>query len=746
MSMMRYLAGKQGFMVLGLVTVLLMGAGGRNAALAAGPVFWDWPADRAFSEMQLEGAALNMDGLLVAGLASRTVGPVGPEVFWRIIPDGKGGYFTGTGHGGEIHHTTAADKSRLVARLAGTEVFSLLVLEGGDLLAGCGPEGQLYRIDKDGQATLLDSVPGGYIWAMAPDPRGDVVWLAAGSPAAVFSFDLDSGSLENAVDFPAQNALDLVFDDQGRLLVSTQGPGLIYRLDPGRPQEPRLLFETVQDEARQFITGPEGHLFVLALNTDGAGQQSGSLQQGAVQSAPPPALLSLMIEGNGQEVPRAALYRLEDEGLIVPWWSGEVDLMIASWSPRWGWLGGGPLADDSGRTVLHGLTIPSGSHPLAGWIGGDVLDILVTDGPSDEESIIVCQAHPGSVTALSGTGESPRHAMSPPLDGGMPVKWGRLNWNTNGGQGRLKWSVRGGNRSEPDDSWTAWSDTWSGQNQVLPLEPSRFLQWRVEFPAARGEDPLGLTSVSVSAWQDNLPPLVTSFTQEYLNEIHLGMMNNHSDNITQTFRSGLKAEFSQSSTADRLAEPERSAVGRTVRVYSWGGNDPNGDRVVWELAYRRSQDQAWREIISGRPELLGSWDTSEVPDGQYYLRLTASDKLDNPGHLAAETSRVIGPVTVDNTGPEISRFKVEVHPDGVLVSLTAKDSGGVLAGARLRLPDGTTERLDPADGICDSPTEKFTAAIVWPRGGLDAGTRPWRFRVEVRDLGGNTTVAEGEVP
>lgn len=746
MSIKWILAPTRGMMVFWLVTVLLMTAGGWSAAHAAGPIFWDWPADRAFSEMQLDGAALNRDGLLVAGLVGQTVGPVGPEVFWRIIPDGKGGYFTGTGHAGEIHHTTAKDKSRLVARLEGTEVFSLLVLKGGDLLAGCGPEGQLYRIGQDGQVTLLGSVPGGYIWAMVPEPASDTVWLSAGSPAAVYRFDPRAGSLEKAVDLPAQNALDLTFDAQGRLLVATQGPGLIYRLETSRPQEPRLLFETAQDEARQFIAGPEGRLFVLALNTDGAGQQGGVMPQGEAQAAPPPSLFSLMMEGNGPEIPRAALYRLDDDGLVVPWWSGGVDLMIAAWSPRWGWLGGGPLADDSGQTVLHGLTIPAGSHPVAGWLGGDILDILVTDGRSGDEEIIVCQAHPGSVTVLSSDGKSPRHALSPPLDGGMPVKWGRLNWTTDGGQGKLKWSVRGGNRSEPDDSWTSWSDTWSGQNQDLPVEASRFLQWRVEFPATRSDDPVGLTSVSVSAWQDNLPPLITAFNQEYLRDIHLGMMNNHSDNITQTFRSGLKAEFSKSSTADHLADPERSAVGRSVRVFSWAGADPNGDRVVWELAYRSNQDQAWREILSGRSEMLGSWDTSEVPDGRYFLRLTASDLPDNPGHLAIETSRILGPVTVDNTGPEISGFKVESHTDGVLLSLTAKDSGGVLAGARLRLPDGSTERLDPIDGIIDSPTEKFSAKIAWPRQGMSAGTVPWRFRVEVRDMGGNVSVAEGEAP
>jgi hypothetical protein len=453
-----------------------------------------------------------------------------------------------------------------------------------------------------------------------------------------------------------------------------------------------------------------------------------------------------MVENGGPEIPRSALYRLTDDGPVIPWWNGEVDLMIAAWSPRWGWLGGGPLTEDTGHTVLFGLTVPGGSHPLASWMGGDILDILVKEPGTGGESIVVCQAHPGSVTVLSGKGDSPRLAMSPPLDGGMPVKWGRLSWMSNGGRGKVKWSVRGGNRSEPDDSWTEWTDAWSSPNQALPVDPCRFLQWRVEFVSSEREEPLGVTSVSVSGWQDNLPPVVTAFNQEYLKDIHLGMLNNHSENITQTFRSGLKAEFSQSSTAERLADPERAAVGRSVRVFTWDGSDPNGDRVLWNLAYRRSGDEAWRDILTGKVEHLGSWDTSEVPDGEYYLRLTASDRPDNPGHLAAEASRTLGPVTVDNTGPQITEFEVEAVTDGVVVSLAAEDDGGVLAGARLRLPDGTSERFDPVDGICDSSREKFSTLVAWPRPGLEAGSRPWRFRVEVRDMGGNTSFAEGEVP
>jgi hypothetical protein len=726
--------------------VLLLLVAGTVPVLGAGPVFWDWPADRPFDEMQLEGAALDPEGNLTAGLLARTGGPEGPEVFWSILADGRGGFYTGTGHGGEIHHTDAKDRNRMVARLEGSEVFSLLQLDGGDLLAGCGPEGQLYRVKDDGEVTLLGNVPGGYVWALVPDPSGDGVWMATGSPAAVYRYDFASGALENIADLPAQNALDLWVDGEGDLLVSTQGPGLIYHLDGGGSAAPRLLYETVQDEARQFIQGPAGDLFVLALETGSENQPGNGMITADGSAGPPPALLSLMMGAMGPEIPRAALYRLQKDGPVVPWWSGDVELMIAAWSPRWGWVGGGPLADESGRTQLHGLTIPAGNHPVAGWQGGDILDMLVTGEPGKDETIVVCQAHPGGLAFLRDKGDTPLYAMSPSLDGGLPVRWGRLNWTTDGKGGSLKWSVRGGNRAEPDDSWTAWTGSWTGQNEAIGLEPSRFLQWRVEFPAAGSADDFRLTSVSISAWQDNLAPMITAFAQEYLKDIHLGMMNNHNDHVTQTFRSGLQAEFSTNSTANRLAGPERSAVGRSARVFTWDGVDPNGDRVVYDLEYRRTGDSAWRAIVTDRQEHLGSWDTSEVADGQYDVRLTASDHPDNPGHLAARSSRNIGPVSVDNTEPEITKFSVVAREGGFEVNLTARDAQGVLARAWLRLPDGTSERLDPVDGICDSPTEKFSTEVVWPRPGREAGERPWRLRVDVQDMGGNTAFLEGDVP
>jgi hypothetical protein len=726
--------------------ILLAALVGATAAPAAGPIYWDWPAERPFSELELDGAALDADGNLTAGLAATRSGPEGPEVFWRIVADGKGGYYTGTGHSGEIHHTSADGDNRLVARLEATEIFSLHREDDGALLAGGGPEGQLFRVGRKDDITLLGSVPGGYIWAMAADPDGDAVWLATGSPAAVYRYDPADAELKEMVVLPAQNALDLTFDGAGRLLVATQGPGLIYRLDRRQPDRPHLLYETAQEEARQFIRGPDGELFVLSLNTLDQDQSGGLGGPGGNGNAPvpPPAFLALLAENGGDKIPRAALYRVADDGRVIPYWTGDADLMIAAWSSRWGWLGGGPLPEDSNRSVLHGLTLPAGSRPVAGWDGGDILDILIQGAAG--EKVVVGQAHPGSVAVLGVKGGQPRYAISPPLDGGQPVHWARLRSETTATTGKLKWSVRGGNRSVPDDSWSPWSASWTSAEQALDLDPCRFLQWRVEFPAGAKGTAAGVTGVSVSAWQENLPPVITHFALEYLQGLKLGMMGNHGESVTQTYRSGLQAEFSQGASADRFPGPERTVVGRAVRVFTWQGSDPNGDRLVYDLEYRPSGETAWRAIVKGTPETLGSWDTTEAPDGQYEVRLSVHDVMDNPGALAGHGSRLLGPLTVDNTPPEIQDFEVTAVATGFKVKFRGRDGGGPLAGARILLPDGKSERLDPVDRVCDSATEDFAAVVNWPRAGRAATAQPWRVRVEVRDLGGNITVAEGAVP
>ena len=470
-------------------------------AADAGPLYWDWPEGESLSDVTLDGAALDEAGHLVAGLGAGPLQPGGPEVFWCIEPDGEGGFYSGTGHGGEIHHTDSRGQARLVAQVEAAEVFSLLLLPGGDLLAGCGPEGELLRIAPDGAVSLLGQVPGGYVWAMSAGPDGRI-WLATGSPAALWVLD-KGGELALAVDLPAQNALDLAWDEAGHLLASTQGPGLVYRLDAKHPGQPELVFAADQGEVRQFLRGPDGDMFVLALEVGdddeggGRGRSSGSSSNGNGNGGGNGhgGMMSLRDLQLDLGPPRAALYRLGADGLVTPYWSGETDLMIAAWTERWGWVGGGVVDDDEGRSTLHRLTPPAGMQSLAGWDGGDVMAILPDPGRG---RLVVCEAHPGGLTELSEDPAGPRAAVSRIVDAGRSVRWGRLRWQGQGEGSSPSWSVRSGNRADPDADWSEWSDSWRGTDEPIPAPPGRYLQWRVAFPRGRTPAP-GASAGSASA-------------------------------------------------------------------------------------------------------------------------------------------------------------------------------------------------------------------------------------------------------
>ena len=70
------------------------------------------------------------------------------------------------------------------------------------------------RATRGGDATLIGRVDGGYAWDLERAPDG-TIYVAAGSPAAVYRLDLPSGELVAVRDLPAQNALDLVPDGRG---------------------------------------------------------------------------------------------------------------------------------------------------------------------------------------------------------------------------------------------------------------------------------------------------------------------------------------------------------------------------------------------------------------------------------------------------------------------------------------------------------------------------------------------------
>jgi hypothetical protein len=328
-------------------------------------------------------------------------------------------------------------------------------------------------------------------------------------------------------------------------------------------------------------------------------------------------------------------------------------------------------------------------------------------------------------------------AIGPPLDGKTVVDWGRLSWQ---GAGDVSFAVRTGASPVPDETWSDWEDLPGDDDAALATADSRFLQWR----ATLGDRAARVDVVSVSGFTTNLPPVITVFEQQPRGELVLGGLMSGADNATQNFESGLKVEYNLASQRARRLDRERATTLQPLRTFSWHAMDPNEDRLQYRMHYRRDGEASWRPVAGTTAEPVQTWDTTTLADGLYDVRLQVSDRPANTDALAGQDERILPGLRIDNTPPEIGGLRLEVVDGGLRLRCDARDASSPLAGAEVIRPDGSRDRLDPRDGVCDSRQETFDVLLAPPADGF--GARPWLVRVVVWDLGGNVRAAEAAVP
>ena len=62
----------------------------------------------------------------------------------------------------------------------------------------------------------------------------------------------------------------------------------------------------------------------------------------------------------------------------------------------------------------------------------------------------------------------------------------------------------------------------------------------------------------------------------------------------------------------------------------WLARDPNGDPLVYTVEIRGEDETEWKPLKDKVAEKYFSWDSTAFPDGEYRLRVTASDAPSNP--------------------------------------------------------------------------------------------------------------------
>jgi hypothetical protein len=118
---------------------------------------------------------------------------------------------------------------------------------------------------------------------------------------------------------------------------------------------------------------------------------------------------------------------------------------------------------------------------------------------------------------------------------------------------------------------------------------------------------------------------------------------------------------------------------------------------------RSKGGSTWRLLKDKLQDHFYSFDTNALPDGQYVLRISASDAPDNPPQTALTSSMDSDEFTIDNTPPEI----LDVSETGGAVKFTAKDALSWVAKAEYSLNGGEWTLLEPVNKVTDSQSLQF---------------------------------------
>jgi hypothetical protein len=141
-----------------------------------------------------------------------------------------------------------------------------------------------------------------------------------------------------------------------------------------------------------------------------------------------------------------------------------------------------------------------------------------------------------------------------------------------------------------------------------------------------------------------------------------------------------------------------------LQTFVWKADDPNEDRLQYDVFYRREGDATWKALKRGLNDPIVVWDTSMVPDGTYVVKVGASDAPSNSPGTALTGERESSSFEIDNSPP---RIVVPAAAKTNPLRFTVRDDHSPVQRVEYSLEGDRWRVIYPLDGIPDSRVEEF---------------------------------------
>jgi hypothetical protein len=677
--------------------VCLVGGAMVAPSWAVSTSFWEVRHQEQFNRGTPEDVSIHSDGKVTLGPEFDLVADTEEAFVWCLAEDSRGNIYAGTGNNGKIFKISSGGEITLWYDSEELEILSLAVDRHDNLYAGTSPGGQVVRISPKGEASLFFSTEEDHVWALAFAQDGHL-FCGTGAEGKIFKVPQD-GPGQLLYDTKETNVTALAWRN-GQLYAGGEGSGLIYKIDS--QGQGRMLFQASEQEVRSLVFSSAGLLYAATTSGERPGRRPPKPEKAQDQesepSEGPEAIEVFMQEAMGMDLGApSAIYEIDDAGSGVTLWAAPEMAMVFSMvlGPR------GDLIVGSGEEGHIYSVATAGS-----WS-------MLVDG-QEPQVLALFRAHNGDI--LVGTGNLGRvyririqHAEegtfdSETHDASFVAHWGRLYWDAHQPGGtKVTLQTRSGNSQDPDETWSQWSQPLQeSRGEPISSPPARFIQWRANLSSSKEE----LTPILERVWlayvQKNMGPRIHS--------IYVYPPARERGTESRVFRQEGKssgfADQGESSSGELF--PGKGQLSPGLRKVSWQALDPNGDRLRYDLYFRGEEEVEWKLLKEDLRTSSYTWDSQSLPDGIYFLRLEVTDSPDNPIGQALSSEKTSDPFVVDNTPPKVLQVKTQaVEGDGYRVSGRAADELSPITELWFSVDAGDWKALPVRDGVFDSTEEQF---------------------------------------
>jgi len=720
---------------------------------------WEMTSFSDFVKGKFDGVSLGRDGRLSLAPKLDTFFTSEQPVIWSVAAAPDGALYAATGNRGRVFRIEPNGTAKLYWTADRPEVFAVAVDETGIVYAASSPDGRIYRVEN-GKASEYFDPKTKYIWSLALGSDG-ALYAGTGDDGRVFRITA-TGRGELYYSTGQGNVTSLIVDQQGRVLAGTEPNGILYRITA--KDKAFVLYDSSLPEIRAVSPNADGSVYAVALGGSLAKKVQGAPanqsaqpdatptvttsvtvtadtggdikpnppaparpQETAPVSAAPAVSATTAVSSDAGPVEKSAIYRINADNTVDTLWSSKeenvYDILPAPDGQVYF------STDASGR--IYRLSRDSKLTLVAQTNEAEATRLLDWKG-----SLLAATGNMGKIYRLGSSGNRGTYE-SPVFDAGSVARWGKLRWQGENGAGAVAMRTRSGNSIRPDPTWSDWSEPLGNAAGVQITSPNaRFLQYQAELSGTGAM----VENVTAAYLPQNNPPVVRS--------VSVVTTMTPASNALQRAGSTASAATSPYSVTvvDTGDATPVSATGtptqtlsRAVQqqlVISWQADDPDGDKLVYDVDFRGEGEREWKSLKKDVHDTGLTIDSDALADGRYYFKVTASDREANAPAAAKEADLVSSPVLIDNTPPVVRIQSAARAGAGADITFDAQDSASALRRAEYAVDAGQWIPVAPVDGILDSPSEQFRLHID----SVPAGEHLLVIRVV--DSGGNTGLAK----